>query len=122
MQTTYDMVYLAENEWGNQIMREVAEQWFRDHPACQFVQIYEHAGWWLAFHRGDLETIGTANTEAIMRPDRPRPTDWSGQSHRRQVRPGAERLTVESLAQYQGLPTIELDWQDGAFVEIPIAA
>ena len=122
MQTTYDMVYLAENEWGNQIMREVAEQWFRDHPACQFVQIYEHAGWWLAFHRGDLETIGTANTEAIMRPDRPRPTDWSGQSHRRQVRSGAERLTVESLAQYQGLPTIELDWQDGAFVEIPIAA
>ena len=100
MNTTYDIVHLAENEWSNTIMREVAEQWFKDHPDCQFVQIYEHAGWWLAYHRADLECIGTANTAAVMRPDRPRPTDFSGVEQRREVRARFEGRNVESLADY----------------------
>ncbi len=122
MQTTYDMVFLAENEWGNQIMREVAAEWFKDHPDCNFVQIYEHAGWWLAFHRGDMEVIGTANDRAIMRDDRPRPTDYSGLEHRREVRFGFENHNVESLADYACQPSFATQWHKGVFEEEAVAA
>ena len=60
----YDQIRLADNEWGNQIMREVAEQHFRDHPDCPFVQIIEHAGWHLCYHRSG-EVVGTANDMAV---------------------------------------------------------
>ena len=100
MNNSYDVIHLADNEWGNQIMREVAEEWFRDHPECQFVEVREHAGWWLGYHRENLEVIGTANDMAVMRPDRPRPQHFSGESHRREVRPGFEKMEVESLAEY----------------------
>ena len=76
MKNTYDMIFLADNEWGNQIMREVAEQWFKSHPDCDFVQVYEHAGWALAWHRS-MECVASANESAAFRPDRPRPTSFS---------------------------------------------
>jgi hypothetical protein len=95
--TTYDTVCLAENEWGNTVMREVAEEWFAAHPACQFVEVREHAGWWLGYHRS-LEVIGTANDGAVMRKDRPRPQASSGVCHRRPViRPDLrEVVTLEA--------------------------
>lgn len=101
--STYDIIHLAENEWSNIIMREVAAEWFKDHPDCEFVQVWEHGGWWLAFHRS-METVGTANGSAVMRADRPRPTDYSGVEQRRQVRPGFEgRRNIESLTEYAAI-------------------
>jgi hypothetical protein len=104
--TTYDQIQLADNEWGNQIMREVAEQWFARHPDCAFLEVREHAGWWLAFARTPYpgstghECIGSANDMACFRPDRPRPTVQSGQRRRREViRPDLKE--VSSLAQLQ---------------------
>jgi len=82
--TAYDMVHLANNEWGNATMRAVATEWFTQHPACNFVMVYEHAGWWLAYNRTGLEIVGTANDLAVMRPDRPQPTHYSGVCVRRQ--------------------------------------
>ena len=99
--TTYDIVSLADNEWGNQIMREVAQEWFARHPHCEFVEVREHAGWWLGYHRSG-EVIGTANDCAVMRNDRPRPDTFSGVSHRRPViRPDLRE--VATLAAYRPL-------------------
>lgn len=81
---TYDMVHLADNEWSNTIMREVAQEWFKAHPDCQFVEVREHAGWWLGFARTPfpgsvgIECIGSANDMAQFRHDRPRPARYSG--------------------------------------------
>jgi hypothetical protein len=98
--TTYDMVFLADNEWGNQIMREVASEWFSLHPGCNFVYVYEHAGWSLTFHRdNNLECVGSANDMAVFRKDRPRPTGGSGFTHRRKaLRPDIQEVTT--LQQY----------------------
>ena len=99
--TTYDIVSLADNEWGNQIMREVAQEWFARHPHCEFVEVREHAGWWLGYHRSG-EIIGTANDGAVMRKDRPRPERWSGVGEVRPViRPDLKE--VSTLAQYEPL-------------------
>ena len=97
----YDVFTLADNEWGNTIMREVAEQYFLLNPESNFVEVREHAGWWLGFHRS-MEVIGTANDMAVLRPDRPRPgysRDW--------VRRPVIRLDIKEvtgLAQYAEQP------------------
>lgn len=97
---TYDMVQLADNEWGNTIMEEVAEEWFKEHLNCQFVEVREHAGWFLGYHRDTMEVIATANDMAVMRQDRPRPSEFSGLCHRRPViRPDIREVTT--LKQYQ---------------------
>ena len=99
--TAYDMVHLANDEWGNATMRAVATEWFSQHPACNFVMVYEHAGWWLAYARDEtpclpgvgldahggryhMEIVGTANDLAVMRKDRPQPTHYSGVCVRRE--------------------------------------
>lgn len=104
---SYDLVFLADNEWGNSLMREVAQEWFAAHPACHFVQVYEHAGWSLTYHRADLEVVHSANDLAVFRADVPRPTHYSGRSHRRPVlRPDIRE--VSTLAQYAPLlPALE---------------
>ena len=100
---TLDLIFLADNEWGNQLMREVAQEWFAAHPDSAFVTVYEHAGWTLTFHRADLECVGSANDQAVFRTDRPLPTvemRRHGVSHRRPVtRPDLKEIT--SLADYQ---------------------
>ena len=93
----YDQIRLAGNEWGNQIMREVAEQHFRDHPDCPFVQVIEHAGWHLCYHRSG-EVVGTANDMALMRPDRPRPDCFRESFIRPVIRPDIREVTT--LEQY----------------------
>jgi hypothetical protein len=94
----YDMVFLADNEWGNTIMREIAGEWFRDHPDCNFVWVYEHAGWSLVYHRSG-QIVGTANDAAIMNPNRPKPTHGSTIVYRRQRK--SDRHEVTTLADYQ---------------------
>jgi hypothetical protein len=96
--TGYDQIFLADNEWDSHLMRQVAEEWFKNHPACNFVNVYEHAGWSLGFHRSGVCNY-SANHEAQFAPDTPRPTHYTGRSHRRPVtRPDLKEIT--DLAQY----------------------
>lgn len=64
-----EYVYLASDEWGNEIMQQVADETLdkMNHPlAC--VCVYEHAGWYLEYARVDGRTvcIGTANDMAKL--------------------------------------------------------
>jgi|ERR1039458_7568640 hypothetical protein len=96
-QNFYDVIRLADNEWGNTIMSEVAEEHFRAHPDCNFVQVIEHAGWHLSYHRSG-EIVGTANDMAVMRPDRPRPDSFRESFIRPVIRPDIKEVTT--LQQY----------------------
>lgn len=96
----YDIVQLADNEWGNGIMQEIAAEWFAAHPDCDFVEVREHAGWWLGYHRGDLAIIATANDQAVLPAGRPRAERFSGLFHRREtLRPELREITT--LEQYR---------------------
>ncbi len=96
---TYDLIYLADNEWGNTLMQEVAQEYFQQHPDVDFVMVYEHAGWWLAYHRSELEIVGTANDMAVFRQDRPKSSGYSGVCIRREaLRPDIREVTT--LRQY----------------------
>lgn len=68
----YVRLYLAHYEWGNELMRKVAQEWFDTHPDCEFVHVTEHAGWHLGFRR-DGSVWSTANDMAHM-DDGPVPT------------------------------------------------
>lgn len=63
----YAQVCLGDDEWGNQLMQQVAEQFFADNPSCMFVQMIEHAGWALGFRR-DGSIWSTANDMAVLKP------------------------------------------------------
>lgn len=82
---TCDLVFLSGDEWDNDTMLAVARDWFARHPACQFVNVYEHAGWNLTFNRAEV-CVGSANHEAVFPPGTVRPTGYSGRSERRGVR------------------------------------
>jgi len=94
----YDVIRLADNEWGNQIMRAVAEEHFQANPECNFVHVIEHAGWSLMWHRSG-EIVATANDAAVMRPDRPRPDSFRHSFIRPILRPDLRE--VDTLALYQ---------------------
>ena len=92
------LIHLADNEWGNEIMREVADEWFAAHPECMFAWVYEHAGWSLTFHRTG-EVVGTANDMAVLRKDRPQSREPISAWCRREVtRPDIRE--VSTLKQY----------------------
>jgi hypothetical protein len=101
--TAFDQICLADNEWGSPLMRQVAEEWFKTHPLCNFVSIYEHAGWALAFYRhksGEARCCASANTDAKFPANTPRATHFSGVCHRRPVlRPDLKE--VEDLLDYK---------------------
>jgi len=64
-----EYVYLASDEWGNEIMQQVADETLdnMNHPlAC--VCVYEHAGWYLEYARFNGRTIiiGSANDQATF--------------------------------------------------------
>ena len=102
--TAYDSIQVAENEWGSGIMREIAEEWFAAHPSCNFVEVREHGGWFLGYHRSG-QIISTANDMAVLPKDRPRPTHFSGCSYRRPVlMPDCRE--VNTLAQYKPLKQV----------------
>jgi len=77
----YDIVHLGDNEWGNELMKKVAMDWFTEHPDCQYVEVYEHAGWFLGYRR-DGSIWSTANDTAVMDKG-PRPKQYSGRDQRR---------------------------------------
>lgn len=81
----YDMIHLADNEWGNELMQQIAMEHFSQHPDCQFVEVREHAGWFLCWRR-DMSCWGTANDMARLR--QPLPIPVRGMV--RQVRRGVD--------------------------------
>ncbi|CAG0947803.1 hypothetical protein ANRL1_04571 [Anaerolineae bacterium] len=81
----YDQIYLADNEWGSDLMYQVAREYFDSNPTRQFVLVYEHAGWWLGMRNdATLSCWTTANDMAILPKRFPRPNGFSGISIRRQ--------------------------------------
>ena len=64
------LVHLADNEWGNELMLKVATELLdqhRDDP-YYFVTVYEHAGWFLSYARidGEIRIVSTANDAAVF--------------------------------------------------------
>ena len=53
-------IFLGPNEWGNDLMRQVAREAFATDASLDAVQVNEHAGWHLTFLR-DGTIVGTAN-------------------------------------------------------------
>lgn len=51
------------NEWGNEVMREIATHYLSQENAPDAVEVREHGGWFLTFGYvdGELEIVGTAN-------------------------------------------------------------
>lgn len=56
-------VWLGDNEWGNDKMREVAKEVFARYPGHtpMIVEVSEHGGWHLHFNR-DGEIVRSAST------------------------------------------------------------
>lgn len=84
---TYDMIFLADDEYGNDVMEQVAREHFAANPDCQFIVVYEHAGWFLGYRR-DMSICATANDGAALPPG-PRPERFSGVEIRRRTMPKA---------------------------------
>ena len=78
----YDLIFLADNEWGNETMWAVAQEHFAANPDCQFVEVSEHAGWWLCFRR-DGSVWNTANDMAVLSHPLPVPSNGIVRSIRR---------------------------------------
>lgn len=80
MDTTIATIRMRDDEWSSQedgrIMENIAQEYFENHPDKAFVEVYEHAGWWLVFNR-ELRIVGTANDMA--RCEGPYPTAHSGE-------------------------------------------
>lgn len=62
-------VHLADNEWGNDKMWEIAKSYFNSPEYAGIkdlvITIYEHAGWVLSYLR-DGTIVGTANDLANL--------------------------------------------------------
>jgi hypothetical protein len=58
-------IFLGPNEWGNDLMRQVAMEAFTTDASLDAVQVNEHAGWYLTFLR-DGTIVGTANDQAHL--------------------------------------------------------
>jgi len=58
-------IFLGPNEWGNDLMRQVAREAFATDASLDAVQVHKHAGWYLTFLR-DGTIVGTANDLAHL--------------------------------------------------------
>lgn len=56
---------MADDEWGNELMRQIAAERFEKDHTLHVVEVHEHAGWYLSFNR-DGEIVGTANDAAVI--------------------------------------------------------
>jgi hypothetical protein len=60
-------IFLADGEYGNEKMKQVASEAFAKRPEEQgkvlVVEVHEHAGWYLTYLR-DGTIVGTANDMA----------------------------------------------------------
>lgn len=63
-------LFLADNEWGNRIMQDVADRYLRDPDNLGetplVVRVVEHGGWSLSFAlvNNKIEVVGSANDRA----------------------------------------------------------
>lgn len=73
----YLTIHCASNEWGNETMQKIAMEYFENHPDCNFIEVYEHGGWYLGYRR-DGSIWCTANDMAILTQVHPRPRIHSG--------------------------------------------
>ena len=72
---TVAWIALGEDEWGNELMRQRALEFFEARPDVDVVHVDEHSGWWLWFARRSLVEVGeyddplvicgTANDQAV---------------------------------------------------------
>lgn len=60
--------HLASNEWGNELMRQIAVARFEADPSIDVCEVHEHGGWWLTFTRSMI-VAGTANDMAQLSRD-----------------------------------------------------
>jgi hypothetical protein len=58
-------IYLGRQEWGNELMSQVATEAFAADPSLDAIEVNEHAGWFLTYLR-DGTIIGTANDRAHL--------------------------------------------------------
>jgi hypothetical protein len=58
-------IQLAANEWGNETMSRVANEYFASHADIDVIEISEHGGWYLTYLR-DGTIVGTANDIARL--------------------------------------------------------
>ena len=42
-------IFLGANEWGNDLMRQVAREAFATDASLDAVEVHEHGGWYLTF-------------------------------------------------------------------------
>lgn len=66
-------IFLASDEWGNELMRRVADEYAKTAKRPLIVCVHEHAGWFLSFLYGapgieDGTICGTANDGASLDP------------------------------------------------------
>lgn len=62
------IIYLADNEWGNEVMARICREKFAADPTLDFITINEHAGWYLSWNR-DMVCVSTANDMARLSPE-----------------------------------------------------
>ena len=60
--------HLADNEWGNELMRKVAMERFEKDPSLDIVEVNEHAGWSLSYTKTGM-IVGSANDMAEYPPE-----------------------------------------------------
>ena len=58
-------IFLGPNEWGNDLMRQVAREAFATDASLDAVEVHEHGGWYLTFLR-DGTVVGTSNDQAHL--------------------------------------------------------
>jgi hypothetical protein len=66
------VIHLNDDEWGNKTMERVSKEYFDAEPSCNFVEVYEHGGWFLCWRR-DGSIWGTANDMAVLKKSQPTP-------------------------------------------------
>jgi len=66
-------IHLGANEWGHELMQELANAYAKEHAEKRVlvVEVLEHAGWFLSFLYGapgirDGAICGTANDLAVL--------------------------------------------------------
>jgi len=66
------LIYLADDEWGNKLMTQLADEALADPRYAAYqplvVSVYEHAGWWLEFAllEGHVTVVASANDLAVF--------------------------------------------------------
>jgi hypothetical protein len=58
-------IYLGPQEWGNELMSQVATDAFAADPSLDAFDVNEHAGWFLTYLR-DGTIVDTANDRAYL--------------------------------------------------------